>query len=50
MYLGTERVDNYKLIIILTYKYKTISWKIALGCFDYFVHIILIMIKNILIK
>ena len=42
MYLCTERVYNYKLMIILT----EIRWKIALGCFDYFFHLILIMITT----
>ena len=37
VYLYTEQVYNYKLVIILTvYMYKAIRWKIAFGCFDYF--------------
>ena len=28
------------------YKYKAIRWKIALGCFDYFFHLISIIITK----
>jgi len=46
MYLCTERVYNYKLMIILTVQAKAIRWKIALDCYDYFFHLILILITK----
>ena len=47
MYLYTDRVYNHKIDdYINSTSIKAIRWKIALGCFDYFFHLISIMIIN----
>ena len=44
MYLYTDRVYNHKIDdYINSTSIKAIRWKIALGCFDYFFHLILVI-------